>query len=567
MKMLKIITAVFLLFCISKNLKADSANVKDSIEIKIDTMVARMGLSSVTPGGVIGVIREGKLIFKKAYGLANFESKESNNTATLFNLGSASKQFTAAAILLLANEKKLSVKDDIRKYLPDIPDYGYPITIENLIHHSSGIKSFDGLRLMAGTLFTEENQEGTYKLIVRQKTLNFRPGEEYEYSNSGYILLAKIIEKASGMKFSKFMEERIFRPIGLDRSFIYDDPEKTGTNTATGNKWGGDEKFMRSADLKSTAVGQSNVYSCVDDLLQWDNNFYKNRLGGWDFSKEMTTLMPLNNGNKSNYAFGLEISQFNGLKTISHQGGTEGFQAIYIQIPSEKFSVVCLFNIGIDVTSLAYRITGLFIKGNPQGEIAPIKPEKTEVDSAILQKYAGKYFDKNLWMDATITLESNKLIFTAPYAGSFEIYPSSDSSFFVTFTDLKFIFSRDDKGEVTKATLIQGDQIIRLTYLGKNVFPLNSEALSQYAGNYFCEEIDVTYPVLFKDNKLYIRFPESTAQFCNSKVESELISEYADYFATPVRGLRFTRNTKNEISGFIIRDIGRVRNLVFSKTE
>ena len=256
---------------------------------------------------------------------------------------------------------------------------------------------------MAGTLYSEENQEGTYNLIIRQKSLNFIPGDEYEYSNSGYVLLAKIIEKASGMKFSKFMEERIFRSIGLNRTFIYDNPDKIGTNTATGNKWGGDEKFKRSADLNSTVVGQSNVYSCVDDLLQWDNNFYKNRLGEWDFSKEMTTLTPLNNGSNSNYAFGLELSQFKGLKTISHQGGTEGFQAMYIQIPSEKFAVVCLFNIGVDVTGLAYKITDLFVKGNPQADIASIKPEKTEVDSAMLQKYEGKYFDKNYWMDATIT--------------------------------------------------------------------------------------------------------------------------------------------------------------------
>jgi hypothetical protein len=240
---------------------------------------------------------------------------------------------------------------------------------------------------------------------------------------------------------------------------------------------------------------------------------------------------------------------------------------MYIQIPSEEFAVVCLFNIGIDVTGLAYKITDLFVKGNPQSDIVSIKPEKTEVDSAVLQKYTGKYFDKNFWMDATITREGGKLIFSAPYAGSFEIFPSSDSSFFVTFADLKFIFSKDDKGEVVKATLIQGDQKMQLTYLGKNIFPVNSEHLSRYAGNYFCEEIDVSYPVFFRDNKLYIRFPESTAKFCNTNVESELISEYDDYFATPVRGIRFTRNAKNEISGFIIKDVGRVRNLVFNKTE
>jgi CubicO group peptidase (beta-lactamase class C family) len=567
MKSLKIIIAVLLMFHISGNLNAGSWQIKDSTEIKIDTIIARLGLSSVTPGGVIGVIMDGKLIFKKAYGLANFESKELNKTSTLFNLGSVSKQFTAAAIILLANEKKLSVTDDIRKYLPDFPDYGYTITIENLIHHTSGIKCFEGLRLMAGTLYLEENQKGAYNLITRQKSLNFRPGDEYEYSNSGYVLLAEIIEKASGMKFSKFMEEKIFRPIGLNRTFIYDNPEKAGTNTATGNKWGGDKKFMRTADLNNTTVGQSNVFSCVDDLLQWDNNFYKNKLGGWDFRKEMTSLIPLNNGNSSNYAFGLEISEYNGLKTISHQGGTGGYQSMYIQIPSEKYAIVCLFNIGIDVTALAYRITDLFVKGKPQTESASIKPEQAEVDSTLLEKYTGKYFDKNYWMDATITRGENKLIFSAPYLGSFEIYPSSDTSFFVTFGDLKFIFSKDDKGEVAKTTLIQGDQKIHLTYLGKNVFPLKPEQLSQYAGNYFCDEIDVTYPVLFKDNKLYVRFPESTAQFCNTNVESELISEYDDYFASPVRGFQFTRNNKNEISGFIIKDIGRVRNLVFNKTE
>ena len=139
--------------------------------------------------------------------------------------------------------------------------------------------------------------------------------------------------------------------------------------------------------------------------------------------------------------------------------------------------------------------------------------------------------------------------------------------FFVTFADLKFIFSKNGKGEISKATIIQGNQKFYLTYLGINVFPLKAEQLSQYAGDYYCEEIDVTYPVLFKDNKLYVKFPEPTAQFCNIKVESELISEHADYFASAVSGLQFTRNTRNEISAFIIKNVGRVRNLVFSKAK
>jgi CubicO group peptidase (beta-lactamase class C family) len=569
MKKSRFITTAMLLVCIFGTTKPNSfynsKEIKDSIEIKIDIMIARMGLSSETPGGVVGVIKDGKLIFKKAYGLANFETKEPNKISTLFNLASVSKQFTAVAILLLAKEKKLSFKDDIRKYLPDFPDYGYTITIENLIHHTCGIKSYDVLKLMAGTLYSKETQEEVYSMIIKQKSLNFKPGDEYIYSNSGYVLLAKIIEKTSGMRFSKFIEEKIFQPMGMYQTFIYDNPDKIIMNCAVGHTWGGDEKFKKSADLNSTVVGESNVYTCVEDFLQWDNNFYKNRLGKWDFRKEMTSLTTLKNGGTCNYAFGLEISEYKGLKTISHQGGTGYFTAQYIQIPSEKFAVVCLFNISTDVTGLAYKIINLFIKGNPQPDDASIHPEKVKVDSSVLQTYVGKYFDENYWFEATITKEGDHLVFDAPYQGRFEIYPSSDTSFFVTFADLKLIFSKDDKGEIAKATIIQGNQKFYLTYLGTNVFPLKAEQLSQYTGDFYCEEINVTYPVLFKDNKLYVKFPESTAQFCKTKVESELISEHADYFASPVGGFQFIRNTKNEISGFIIKDVGRVRNLVFNK--
>jgi CubicO group peptidase (beta-lactamase class C family) len=565
-----VITTV-LLFCFigtaKPNSLCNSKKIKDSTENKIDTLIARMGLSSETPGGVVGIIKDGKLIFEKAYGLANFETKEPNKTSTLFNIGSVSKQFTAAAILLQAKEKKLSLKDDIRKYLPDFPDYGYTITIGNLIHHTSGIRSFDVLRMMAGILYSKETHEEDYGLIIRQKSLNFKPGDEYLYSGSGYVLLAKIIEKTSGMKFSKFIEERIFRPIGMYQTFIYDNPDKIIKNSAAGHIWGGEEKFKKSGYLNITFVGAGNEYSCIEDFLQWDNNFYKNKLGDWDFNKEMTTLTTLNNGDTCNYAFGLEISEHNGLNTISHGGGTGDFSAQYIQIPSEKFAVVCLFNIPADVTGLAYKITDLFVKGNPQPVIAKIQPEKVKVDSSVLQKYVGKYFDEKYWIEASISREEDHLVFDAPYQGRFEFYPSSDSSFFVTFADLKFIFSKNEKGEVTKAAIIQGNQKFYLTYLGTNVFPLKAEQLSRYAGDFYSEEINVTYPVLLKDNKLYVKFPESTAQFVKTKVESELIPEHADYFASPVGGFQFTRNTKNEISGFIIKDVGRVRNLVFSKVK
>jgi hypothetical protein len=281
----------------------------------------------------------------------------------------------------------------------------------------------------------------------------------------------------------------------------------------------------------------------------------------------MTSLTKLSNGDTCKYAFGLEIAEHNGLKTISHQGGISDFTAQYIQIPSEKFAVVCLFNIPVDVTGLAYKITDLFMKGKPTTVAVPLPHVKAMIDTAILQKYVGKYFDEKQWLIATITKENDHLVFDAPYQDKFEMYPSSDSSFFVTFADLKLNFSKDSKGATKRVTIIQDGQQFPLTYLGTNVFPPKDAALNMYTGEFYSEEINTTFPVVFKDNKLYVKFPQSLAQFCKGNPEAELIAEYADYFATPVSSFQFTRNNQNEISGFILKDVGRVRNLVFRKLK
>ncbi len=571
MKRLRLIATTAVLVCIVGNAQSNalynSSGIKDSLERKIDTLIAQMGLSSTTPGGVVGVFKDGKIIFMKAYGLANVDTKEPNKTSTLFNLASVSKQFTAAAILLLAKEKKLSLKDDIRKYLPDFPDYGTTITIENLVHHTCGIRSNDVLKLLAGTPDSLETQQEIYRLIIQQKALNFKPGDEFLYSNSGYVLLVKIIEKVSGISFSKFIEERIFRRSGMNQTAIYDHYGKKIKNSASGHSWGENGKFNRTVNMNSTVVGQSNIYTCVADFLTWDNNFYKNKLGNWDFNKEMTTLTTINNGDKCSYAFGLEIAEHNGLKTISHQGGINDFTAQYVQIPSENFSVVCLFNIPVNVTGLAYKITDLYIKGKPKTFDAPSPTVKAKLDADQLQTFVGKYFDEKQWLMVTITKENDHLVFDAPYQDKFELYPSSDSSFFATFADMKLIFSKDSKEKTEKLTIIQDGQKIPLTYIGTNVFPKQASGLNEYAANFYSEEINATYNVICKDNKLFVKFPQSLAGFCKGNPEAELVSEYADYFATPLGGFQFTRNSKNEIAGFILRDVGRVRNLVFRKSR
>ena len=207
----------------------------------------------------------------------------------------------------------------------------------------------------------------------------------------------------------------------------------------------------------------------------------------------------------------------------------------------------------------------MFVKGNPKTVNTAIHPEKIILDSCVTQSYVGRYFDEKQWLEATISKEADHLVFEAPYQDKFEIYASSDTSFFATVADLKFIFSKDSKGETAKVTIIQDGQKFPLKYLGTDVSPLKTEQLSQYVGDFYSEEINATYPVILKENKLYVKFPQSLAPFCKNNAEAELISEHADYFASPVSGFRFARNAQNEISGFIIKDVGRVRNLVFSK--
>ncbi|TAJ11802.1 serine hydrolase [Marinilabiliaceae bacterium JC017] len=565
---IRLLTLILIFGTIQSKAINDSKEVKDSLKPKIDAMVSQMGLSKETPGGIVGIMKDGQLIFKQAYGVSNFESKELNTTSTLFNLGSVSKQFTAAAILLLEREGKLSLKDNIRKYLPDFPDYGHPVSIENLIHHTSGVKSYDVLQLMAGkSIENKDTMEEIYNLIINQRSLNNQPNAEYIYSNSGYILLAKIVEKASGKTFSQYVEEKLLRAIGMNQSFIYDSRDKINKKSATPHQPDTNHKFKIVDDLDILTFGESNVFTTIDDYLLWDNNFYQNKLGEWDFNKAMTSQVTLTNGDTCHYAFGLNKSLYKGLTTISHQGGTLGFSTQYIQIPSERLSVVCMFNVHTNVTNLAYQIIDLFIEGETKQDETTTQLKKARVDSTILHNYAGRYICETDWFGINISQESDHLIYEDAGNNRFEIYPSSNISFFVDFADLTFNFKKNKKGETKGLTLLQGNEIYNFTYCGTDTPSIKQEQLLQYIGDFYCKDIDITYPVILKDKKLHIKFPELTAHYCGINVETELIYEYGDCFTSPISSLKFIRNNQDEISGFIIKDLGRVRNLVFKKLE
>ncbi len=310
---------------------------------RIDSVFA--AFNSNTPGCALGVYRNGAIAYSRGYGMANLELGVPLTSATFFDIGSTSKQFTAASILLLAQDGKLTLGDEVRKWIPELPDYGAPVTIRHLLHHTSGIRDY--LTLM-GLRFTSFDGVTTDRdaldLIVRQKELNFPPGSEHLYSNSGYFLLGEIVKRASGQTLRAFATQRIFAPLGMTATHFHDDhtmivPQRA---TAYGPRAGGGFAIDMSGFEQT---GDGAVQTSIAELLAWDNNFYTPKVGGPKLLAELQLRGVLNKGDTIAYARGLMLGEQRGLETVSHGGSWAGYRAELLRFPAQHTSIAVLCNI------------------------------------------------------------------------------------------------------------------------------------------------------------------------------------------------------------------------------
>jgi CubicO group peptidase (beta-lactamase class C family) len=267
-----------------------------------------------TPGAAIAIIKDGKIIYSRGYGMANLEYDIPNTPATVFHIASVSKQFTAFAIYLLERENKLSLDDDVRRYLPELHDFGKAITIRQLLHHTSGLRDQWNLLALAGWRLEDViTQQDVLGLIWRQKELNFAPGEQMLYSNTGYTLLGLIVERVSGTSLSKFTQERIFQPLGMTHTHFQDDYGSLVKNRAY--SYYTQEGGYKYIALSYSTVGPTSLFTTVEDLARWDQNFYDGRVGGEMVLDKMQAKGQLNNGRDINYASGLVIDEYRGLSS------------------------------------------------------------------------------------------------------------------------------------------------------------------------------------------------------------------------------------------------------------
>jgi CubicO group peptidase (beta-lactamase class C family) len=300
-----------------------------------------------SPGCAVAIYRNGRIIYTKGYGLANIEEDVALTPESVFDIGSTSKQFTATSILLLEKQGKLSVNDDVRKYIPELPDYGSKIAILHLLNHTSGLRDYLMLMDLAGiNTDSVTTDEDALQIIARQKALNFAPGSEWLYSNTGYFLLSIIVKRVSGKTLREFAAENIFSPLGMTHTQYRDDhtaliPERAMAYDAKERKDG------YALDLSYfEQTGDGAVHTSVEDLLKWDENFYSGQVGGKDFLAELQEPGKLNSGKVLDYAKGLHIADYRGLHTVSHGGSWGGYRAELLRFPEQHFSVACLCNRG-----------------------------------------------------------------------------------------------------------------------------------------------------------------------------------------------------------------------------
>ena len=530
------------------------------LQEKVDALFAAWNKPD-SPGCALAVIKDGKVVYKRGYGSASLEHRVPISSQTVFNIASTSKQFTAASVAILAKQGKFSLDDDVRKHLPELPAYPQPFTIRQLIYHTSGVREYSHLMQLAGVRFQDASDDAVFKIIARQKELNFRPGDESQYSNSGYFLLAQVVKKVSGRSLREFAEENIFKPLGMNNTQFHDDNTEVIKNRATGYSQRRTGGFSVEATL-SNHVGDGGLLTTIDDLALWDLNFYDNKPAGAPAITDLLlTQGVLNSGAKLNYAFGLDIEDYRGLQLFGHGGAYNGFTSDMIRFPRERFSVICLCNLSnIESGRLTRQVADIYLaevfKSGTAGGSAP-DPKIVSVPEKELEVVAGSYFYAPSSNFRRIYVKGGKLLYSRGSSES-ELAPLGNNRFVMLGTpdNVEISFREPRPGAALQMfTSANGSKPI----VHDRVEPASytTEQLTQFAGTYHSEEIDSTFSISLQADKLILRRKNVD--------DAPLQLLFADTFQSVGSGtLTFTRDKANRISGVLI-NTGRVRKLKFEK--
>jgi len=508
-----------------------------------------------SPGAAIVIVKDSRVIYQRGYGCANLETRTPITPETVFDVASVAKQFAGFAVATLIEEGKLSLDDDVRKYVPAIPDFGKPITIRHLVYHTSGLRDWPETLALSGMDWSGVITLPTIlEMVQRQRELDFQPGEEYQYSNTGYNLLAATVGKITDQSFREWSDANIFKPLGMKSTHVCDNPTETVANRAESYMPNG-KKFSR-AISQLAAEGSSSLFVSAEDMSKWMLNFMTARMGGKAISR-MSEPDKLNNGKRIDYGFGVGLGEYHGARKISHTGSWAGYRSIVMFVPEKEFAVAILANAAnINTSSLATKIADIYLDRSPSAKAAAEATPKltaTEKPNPVSwDNFVGTYRLRAGWL-LDITRDGDQLIAQATREEKFKMTPTSGTTFFVQGYGSSVEFVSEKSGPATHL-LYRG---IRAPRLSPPKF--TPEQLREYVGDYWSEEVRVAYRIELRDGGLGVRQ--------RSGAWVRLLPTGMDRFDTDQGGgaLGFTRNDTGEITELKVSG-GRIRNVRFVRS-
>jgi CubicO group peptidase (beta-lactamase class C family) len=520
-----------------------------------------------SPGCALGIYKDGQIVYKRGYGMANLNDDVLITPATVFHVASMSKQFTAASILLLAQQGKLSLDDDVHKYIPELPDFGERVTLRHLLHHTSGIRDQWSLLGLAGWRYSQDliTDDDVLSVLVRQRALNFEPGEKYMYSNSGFTLLAIIVKRASGMSLREFTTKNIFEPLGMAHTHFRDDHEEIVKHDALGYEQEGKDKPFRMNLTNFDTAGATSLHTTVEDLQLWDENFYHPRVGGPELIQQMLERGKLNSGEQQDYASGLVLGTYKGLPTVDHGGADAGYRSDFIRFPEQHFSTAVLCNFAnTNPSALARQVADVVLAGDLKAP-APVPAREPAAAVAMtgeqMASIAGTYWGREDDDFTRLRFKDGKLQMDVGQDDFHELKPFAPAHFHVAnvpwgdHVDIHFVAADAGKPSRLEQTFDGGKPQI---YESVAAFDPTAAQMGEYPGSFVSQEIDPIYRISLQDGKLRLLRLKSKPD--------PLWPAMRDVFVGEIGTLRFTRDANHHISGFIL-DADRIQNFQFTKVN
>lgn len=519
-----------------------------------------------SPGAAVQVWRDGRTLYSKAYGMANLAYGIPFATNTRTNIGSTSKQFTAFAIMLQADRGLLSLDDDIRKYIPEFPEFGPTITVRHLITHTSGLREFVNLILMSGRQLMHGDwidRSELIEVVRRQPALQNAPGAEWNYNNTAFGLAVLIVERTSKQDFHVFMRENVFGPLGMARTLVRPTPEHIVQDMSEGYAPGKDG-FRQTGDLGGS-MGAGGIYSTVADLQTWVQNFASPRVGRAEIFDTMMTSYVLTNGKATGYGFGLSIDEQRGLRRVHHGGSDLGHRSQLVYYPEINAGITVQSNHAGFASNVAFQFAEAFFGDAmaPKEDTARVSGaafDAATYDPEDFDEFAGRYaLDAAPSVILTLTRKEDKFYAQVTGQEQIEIVPTSDSTFALTAVPASVVFHRNAEGKVDGLTLNQNGEnhATRLVGAAEDWKP-TAEDLAGIAGTYFSEELETFYTLALKDGSLVLR---------RRRIEdANLTAGKEDTFSGGGLTISLERDRNGQLIGFYAAN-GRTRDVRFERVR